>query len=283
MTTGSQTDAGIIPAPPGCASQLRLHEFRSKIFNNQRMLRVWLPPGYEDPVNRTKRYPVLYLNDGQNLFDASTSFTGIAWQAGETAGRLVRSKKIPSLIIVGVDNAQDQRIGEYSPYCTSMLPTRKAQGKRYPDFLLNEVAPFIRKRYRIASGQENTGLGGSSLGATISLYIVMARPNLFGRVLLESPALAFCQHELLRDARNSRNWPQRIFMAVGSQETGDQERSQEVVDSVHRLAKILRWNGLGPQRLKICVDEGATHSESAWARRLPAALEFLYEKSPIEF
>src|SRR5438105_13357812 len=80
---------------------LRLHEFHSRIFRNTRFLRVWLPPGYDDPTNQSESYPVLYLNDGQNLFESSTSFTGVEWQVDETADRLIRETSIPSLIIVG--------------------------------------------------------------------------------------------------------------------------------------------------------------------------------------
>ncbi len=89
---------------------LRLHEFRSRIFRNTRFLRVWLPPGYDDSENSVRRYPVLYLNDGQNLFEPATSFTGVEWQVDETAERLIREGQVPPMIIVGIDNAGKERI-----------------------------------------------------------------------------------------------------------------------------------------------------------------------------
>src|SRR6201993_41192 len=85
------------------AGDLRLHEFRSRFFRNTRFLRVWLPPGYDDVENSVTRYPVLYLNDGQNLFEPSTSFTGVEWQVDETADRLIRGGQVPSMMIVGLD------------------------------------------------------------------------------------------------------------------------------------------------------------------------------------
>src|SRR5690348_12497441 len=158
-------------------AQLRVHEFHSRIFRNTRMLRVWLPPRYDAPENAARHYPVFYLNDGQNLFDPAAAFAGVAWQVGETAERLIRQEIVPPLIIVGIDNMQADRIKEYLPFRSFHPPVLRPQGKRYPDFLAHEVMPFVYERYRIARGPENTGLGGSSLGALISLFTVIERPG----------------------------------------------------------------------------------------------------------
>jgi len=168
---------------------LRLHQLRSRVFHNTRFLRVWLPPGYDDPANGGRRYPVLYLNDGQNLFEAATSFTGVEWQADETADRLIREGAIPPMMIVGLDNAARGRIREYMPHRSLHPMMLRAQGTRYPHFLIKEVMPFVARNYRVATGPENTGLGGSSLGALISVYTVAVRPGVFGRLLLDSPSL----------------------------------------------------------------------------------------------
>src|SRR6266446_7745215 len=100
----------------GATGDLRLHEFRSRIFRNRRFLRVWLPPGYDDAQNCERHYPVLYLNDGQNLFEAATSFGGIEWQVDEAADRLIREGAAPPLIVVGIDNTGKERLREYMPY-----------------------------------------------------------------------------------------------------------------------------------------------------------------------
>ena len=140
---------------------------------------------------------MFYLNDGQNLFDPATAYIGVDWQADEAADRLIRDGKIPPLIIVGIDNAQKDRPKEYLPYRSFHPPVMRPQGKRYPEFLLNEVMPFVYQHYRIARGPENTGLGGSSLGAIISLFTAMDRPGIFGRLLLESPSLFISNRQLI--------------------------------------------------------------------------------------
>jgi len=255
---------------------LRLHEFSSRVFYNTRMLRVWLPPGYGDAGNEGRKYPVFYLNDGQNLFDRATAFAGVEWQVDETADRLIRESKIQPLILVGIDNAQKERIREFLPYRSIYPPVLRPQGQKYLKFLLDEVVPFVRQRYRIAGGAENTGLGGSSLGAVISLFTVMERPGIFGRLLLESPSLYISSRQLLKQSRAFREWPQRIFLAVGTCETSDAGRSLEVVDDVRHLQRILQRSGLWENRLRVRIEEGATHNEAAWAARFPEALEFLF-------
>jgi predicted alpha/beta superfamily hydrolase len=264
---------------PDLAAELRLHEFDSRIFRNTRLLRVWLPPGYSAPENEARHYPVFYLHDGQNLFDPTTAYIGVDWQVDEAADRLIREGKIPPLIIVGIDNAQKDRPKEYLPYRSFHPPLMRPQGKRYPDFLMNEVMPFMHERYRIARGPENTGLGGSSLGAIISLYTAMTRPGVFGRLLLESPSLFISNRQFLKSSRAFRQWPARIFMAMGTREAGSEERDQEVVEDVRELEYILRRAGLNQDRLLVKIDEGGTHSEREWAKRFPEALRFLFSVS----
>ena len=225
---------------------------------------------------QARHYPIFYLNDGQNLFDPATAYIGVDWQADQAADRLIREGKIPPLIIVGIDNAQRQRPKEYLPYRSFHPPVMRPQGKCYPDFLINEVMPFVYQRYRIARGPENTGLGGSSLGAIISLYTAMERPGVFGRLLLESPSLFISNRQLLKSSRSFRQWPQRIFLAIGTREAGSEERDREVVKDVRELESILRQAGLGEDRLRVRIDDGATHSEREWAKRFPEALAFLF-------
>src|SRR6185369_4609719 len=261
------------PVLPG---ELRLHEFKSQIFRNTRLLRVWLPVGYSAPENQRRHYPVCYLNDGQNLFDPATAYIGVDWQADEAADRLIRDGKIPPLIIVGIDNAQKDRPKEYLPYRSFHPPVMRPQGKRYPDFLLNEVMPFVYQHYRIARGPENTGLGGSSLGAIISLFTVMDRLGIFGRLLLESPSLFISNRHLLKVSRTFRQWPEKIFVGIGTKEAGSEERDRQTAEDVRDLEHIMRRAGLKEDRLRVVIDEGATHSEQEWAKRFPEALSFLF-------
>jgi len=266
----------IVPSNDSVAGNLQLHEFHSRVFRNMRMLRVWLPPRYEAPENVTRQYPVFYLNDGQNLFDRATAFGGVEWQVDETADRLIHQEVISPLLIVGIDNAQTDRIKEYLPYRSFNPPILRPQGKRYPEFLMNEVMPFLQERYRIAKGPENTGLGGSSLGALISLYTVIERPGVFGQLLLESPSLFISHRRILKFSRLVRQWPDRVFLAIGTREAGREDKDRQVVEDVRELERSFRRAGLDDRRLLVKIDEGATHNEGAWAKRFPEALGFLF-------
>ena len=280
MESIQQTDSsssGVIRVQ-SATGDLRLHEFRSRTFHNTRFLRVWLPPDYDDPQYAARRYPVLYLNDGQNLFEPSISFTGVEWQVDETADRLIREGVVPPMIIVGIDNTGRNRMREYMPHRSLQPIIVRVQGSRYPDFLIKDVMPFMARNYRVATGPENTGLGGSSLGALISLYTAEARPGIIGRLLLESPSLWASNRQIIRDSRDIKEWPERIFLATGTAEAGRKDRDQSMVDDVREFAAILRRAGFDDRHLKLFIDEGATHHESAWARRFPDALAFLFGK-----
>jgi predicted alpha/beta superfamily hydrolase len=271
----SETPQGVIRVE-AATGDLRLHEFQSRIFKNTRFLRVWLPPGYDDVEKAAKRYPVLYLNDGQNLFEPSTSFTGVEWQVDETADRLIREGVIPPVIIVGIDNAGKDRFREYMPHRSLQPMMLRVQGQKFPNFLAKEVMPFIARNYRVASGPDNTGLGGSSLGALISLYTAAARPGLIGHLLLESPSLWASNRQMTRESRNITRWPERVFLATGTAEAGREDKDRSMVDDVRELASIFERAGLDAARLRLQIDDGATHHESAWARRFPDALTFLF-------
>ena len=263
---------------PVSRGNLWLHELHSRVFGNTRLVRVWLPSDY-DGWGAT-RYPVLYLNDGQNLFDPATAFAGVHWQVGETATRLIGEKKIPSLIIVGIDNTGKSRACEYIPYRSRDPRILRPQGERYPEFLQNEVMPLIEERYSVRKGPENTGLGGSSLGGLIALYTQLASPGVFGRLLIESPSLFVANRKILKEARGFRLWPTRVYVGTGTREVGAAEKDVKIVADVRELAGILQDAGLDETRLRVRIEEGATHTESAWAKRFPEALEFLYCEAP---
>lgn len=262
---------------PVSRGNLWLHELRSRVFGNTRLVRVWLPPDYDGWGDT--RYPVLYLNDGQNLFDPATAFAGVHWQVGETATRLIGEKKIPPLIIVGIDNTGKSRAGEYIPYRSRDPRILRPRGARYPEFLRREVMPLIEERYSVLRGPENTGLGGSSLGGLITLYTQLASPGVFGRLLIESPSLFVASRRILEQSRHRDHWSSRIYLGIGTREVGSPGKDAQTVADVQELAAILTNAGLNGKRLRVRIDEGAPHSESAWATRFPEALEFLYGNS----
>src|SRR5689334_19373319 len=197
---------------------LRIRPFTSKIFNNTRQLRVLLPPGYDAPENKTKRYPVLYMLDGQNLFDACLSDVSHAeWQVDETVYRLIREKAIPEMIVVGVDHMGVKRAYEFLPYrdYAGNPEMEEPAGKKFPDFLATEVLPFVNKQYRTLTGHGNTGLGGSSYGGVATLYGLMARPQTFGFGLIESPTIWVGMGQLIRDTSPLVAFPNKVFMGFG--------------------------------------------------------------------
>ena len=275
QTDASRTPAGAIRGETA-TGDLRIHPFHSRIYRNDRFLRVWLPPGYDDAQNAARQYPVLYLNDGQNLFEPATSFNGVEWQVDETADRLIREQVIAPMIIVGIDNTGKDRLREYMPHRSFQPMMLRVQGTRYPSFLIKEVMPFVERHYRVASGPRTTGLGGSSLGALIALYTVAVSPGIFCRLLLESPSLWAANRQIIRQSRTVRRWPERVFLATGSAEAGREDRDRSMVDDVQELAAILHRGGLDARHLRLVVEQGASHHESEWAQRFPDALSFLF-------
>lgn len=251
------------------------YEIPSLYLGLTRRLTVWIPP--RSRARRVSLYPVLYLNDGQNLFDPARAFAGNTWRVQQTATRLVRTRRIPPLIIVGIDHGGARRGREYLPVEDELNPTAiNPLGREYAEFVTREVMPFIARNYPVATGASHTGFGGSSYGAIAALNTAMVKPGVFGRLLIESPSLYVGEEHLLLRAGHVDRWPARIYLAVGTRETRSADRNDETVANVLKLESILHRAGLGGRRLRVVVEEGATHSEGAWAARLPDALEFLY-------
>ena len=274
-------------APQGRVSgDLRLHELPSRVFGNTRMLRVLVPDEYDRPENSARRYPVLYLNDGQNLFDSTTSVLNpMEWRVDETVLALTAAGRIPPLIVVGIDNAGRRgRFKEYFPYFDEYLspPEPDPQGKRYPDFLVDEVLPFVEARYRVLREPGSRGLGGSSAGALAAMYAVVARPGVFGRLLIESPSIYVDNSRILQDAASVETWPERIYLGAGTNEGGrrncdpNSTLEPELVRDVRLFERLLQRAGVDSRRISVVVTPCAVHNESAWAARLPDALTFLF-------
>jgi predicted alpha/beta superfamily hydrolase len=252
------------------------HDIASVYLGLTRRITVWLPPGYRRRL-RTHRYSVLYLNDGQNLFEPERAFAGETWRAGETAADLVRRRRIPPLLIVGIDHGGTRRGREYLPVEDERNPdARRPLGREYVAFVTREVMPFIARTYPVWRSTAATAFGGSSYGAVAALYTSLIEPGLFGRLLIESPSLYVGRSYLLRLARRAERWPSRIYLGVGTTETSRDDWNAETLGNVLKLEKILRNAGLGERRLRVRVAPGGTHSEAAWAARFPEALEFLF-------
>lgn len=281
LTIAFFSAAGVFAQEPP-KPDLRIHTLESKIFNNTRKIRVLLPSGYEESK---AVYPVLYLNDGQNLFDtADSASTGKEWRVDETVADLISNGEIEPIIVVGIDNAgRTLRANEYLPWEDEFLSPRMPDphGKLYPEFLEKEVIPFVESKYRISSVRINRALGGSSYGGLITLYSAIEKPKLFGRLLIESPSFYVSDGKVLDLAEAATNLPAKVYIGVGTNEMGAKECDPEAdggeaVTDVRRLESILKRKGLALRDLKVEVEKCAVHDEDAWAKRLPGALKFLF-------
>jgi predicted alpha/beta superfamily hydrolase len=255
---------------PTLTGEFRAHEnFASTFLDNQRTIIVYLPPGYEREAAR--RYPALYLQDGQNVFDSATAFLGQEWQVDETAQELIAQGAIAPLIIVGVYNTGEQRIYEYTP---TRDQRKQAGGKAalYGRFLVEEVKPFIDRRYRTLRGPEQTGLGGSSLGGLVTLHLGLKYPQVFSRLLVMSPSVWWDYGLILREVEALKAKPStRIWLDMGTKE-GQISLAQT------RLLRdaLIRQGWRLKADLHYLEARGARHSESDWAKRVGPALQFLF-------
>ena len=248
--------------------------FRSKIFGNRRDVLVYLPRGYSR-FSR-KRYPVLYLQDGQNVFDAATSFAGVDWSVDETAQRLIRQSLIEPLIIVAIANTGEERIHEYAP-TPGVIDTDAERKKRskglaraYGRFLIEELKPYIDRKYRTKHEAEFTGLGGSSLGGLLTLCLGLWFPNVFTRLMVMSPSVWWDDQVIVKMVEELHDkLPLKIWIDTGTNEPG-WERARALRNAFIEKGWRLDNN------LTYAEIEGGDHSEAAWAVRVDPALRFLF-------
>ena len=257
----------------------RHRAFPSKVLGNRRDVLVYLPPGYRRSL-RT-RYPVLYLHDGQNVFDAATSFAGVEWGVDETAQRLIRQKSIEPLIIVAVSNMGEERIHEYAPTAGVITPhdqpKKRSRGLAglYGRFLIDELKPFIDRKYRTKPEAQFTGLGGSSLGGLATLAIGIIFSDTFTRLMVMSPSVWWDEFSIIRLLGFVREKPPlKIWLDMGT--------GEPVWEQVRELRDALLDCGWRPNvDLKYFEIPGAGHNEAAWAARVEPALRFLFPPQSI--
>jgi enterochelin esterase-like enzyme len=243
-----------------------------------RELPVWVPPGYDDPEHADWRYPVLYLNDGQNLFEQQPGIPG-EWRVDETVTELVRAGKIKPLIIVGIPNSGTDRAREYLPLAA--IDGVEPRADEYLGFLTREVMPRIQRVFRVGRGPENTSIGGASLGAVVSLYAATKRPDLFGAVLLESAStLSGADGAWESYLRGAERWPEKFYVGMGGREAGSDPANdalnEQYIEWARTLDALGASKGLDEVHRRLVIDPDAVHSEDAWAKRFGGALMFLY-------
>jgi predicted alpha/beta superfamily hydrolase len=248
--------------------EIRTHsDFRSEFLEHSRSVIVYLPPGYE-PRDAT-RYPVLYLQDGQNLFDRATS-VGEEWRADETAQELITAGLVRPLIIVGVYNTGEHRIDEYAP--TEMSGTGGGQADLYGRMLVEELKPFIDSTYNTLPGAGSTALGGSSLGGLLAVYVGLRYVTAFGGLVAMSPSVWWDDRFILRFVESlSGRLPLRIWLDAGTEE------GEEVLADTQALRDALMAKGWSPGTDLIYSEAvGGAHNEASWGARFGDVLKFLF-------
>ena len=240
-----------------------LEAVRSPELGNQRNVLVYLPPSYRQSE---RRYPVLYMQDGQNLFDPDTSFAG-EWGVGRAMNSAAR--RGVEGIVIGVPNLGPERLDEYSPYVDPEAGGG-GNGEAYAAFLARTLKPIVDQRFRTEPGREHTGVVGSSMGGLISLVTLLRHPDVFGAAGVLSPSLWFGGGAIFSEVERSPFVPARIYLDIGVQEgprhVGNARRMRDLLLSKgYRLGADLRW----------LESRSGRHDERSWGRRFARAIPFL--------
>jgi len=275
ISAQAQVDPALIDSlPPDSPPHPRVHvhrQFHSNFLPTDRDVSVYVPPGYDEQPGR--RYPVLYLHDGQNLFDPRTSFIpGRTWQVAETADAVIESGEVEPLIIVGIANAGEHRLAEYTP--TRDWKMGGGDADKYGKLLIYDLLPFIASNYRVLDGVEHTGLGGSSLGGLVTLYLGLSYPEIFSRLAVMSPSVWWNHRSivaLVNERASKLTHRPRIWLDVG-----DAEGRRTLADTDLLNRRLEAWGWSDEKDLDYERVPGGTHDEAAWAQRVGPMLRFLF-------
>ena len=273
----------------------RITSFDTKLVE-PRNIDVWLPENFD----KTKNYSVVYMHDGQMLFDASKTWNKTAWEADDTFGKLLLEGKIRDCMIVGIWNVPERRYADYfpqkiidnipEPTKTKILQQQikgEPSADKYLEFIVNELKPFIDKNYPTKPEAENTFMIGSSMGGLISIYGLSEYPHIFGGVACLSTHSPLASYELIDENTDKevsskfrdyleQNLPEantkKIYFDYGNL-TGDSfyEPYQSKID------KIMVSKGYNSDYWETLFFEGENHSEISWAKRLSIPVLFLFE------
>jgi predicted alpha/beta superfamily hydrolase len=213
------------------------------------------------------------MHDGQNLFDAATAFGGIEWGLATTAQELIAAREIQPLIVAGIYHAGAARMAEYTH--VKDCQGRGGRARAYGKFILEELKPFIDAEYRTLPDAPNTGLGGSSLGGLVSLYLGLRHPAIFGKLIVMSPSLWWANRAIFKEVTKLRRATgQKIWLDIGTREEKDWKTS---VENARALRDALVAKGWTPEKdLAFLEVEGAGHNEQAWGARIGQALQYLF-------
>jgi predicted alpha/beta superfamily hydrolase len=226
-----------------------------------RDLIIWLPPDYD--TDKNKRYPVLYMHDGQNLFDPATSSFGVDWQMDETCDSLISRRAIDPIIVVGIYNTGN-RMAEYTP---------GKSGEAYMDLIIINIKPLVDATYRTLPDRKNTFVGGSSAGGTISFMLAWNHPEIFSKAFCLSPAFRIQNIDVVKDVTDYNGKKKRVVFYIDNGRKGLEERLQPGVDDMINALKLKGYRSR--KDLFMVIAPEAEHNEAAWAKRMPVALKIM--------
>lgn len=243
-----------------------VNNFYSPELGNTRTLIIYLPPSYNE--NSAKKYPVLYMHDGQNLFDPNTSFGGVEWGVDETIDGLVNNGSMDEVIVVGMYNTGANRIFEYTPCCDA---TYGGGGSDYYEqFIINTVKPYIDSHYRTLPSKENTALMGSSLGGLISFYIGYRHPEVFGKIGSLSGSFWWNNQALTQTVETSTAHPLlNVYIDAGTSNDG-------LTETTRMKNALVTDKFVQGKDLYFYSATGASHSEYYWAKRVNIPLTYMF-------
>jgi predicted alpha/beta superfamily hydrolase len=251
-------------------------------FLDGRRVWVYLPPDYH--VRMNQHYPVLYMFDGQNVFDQATSYAG-EWEVDEACESLIPAGLIEPLIVVAVDNGGLDRIYEYTPWYDPEYGDGGGGEVHLQEFIA-VLMPWVDSNYRTRTGPHNTGLAGSSLGGLMSLYAAYAHSDVFGLIGALSPSIWWDDDELLDYASGQPKPPAKVYMDMGTIEAGsmvDENHNgiDDYIEDLRAMRDLMVGQGFVlDEDLMVVEDEGAMHNEWYWAQRFPGTLQFLFPPPP---
>lgn len=234
-------------------------EVFSPILNNKRDIVVWLPNGYNPQRNPDKKYPVLYMHDGQNIMDPKTAYVGKDWRVDETVLRLIKQKKIKEIIVVGIYNSPD-RLDEYS---------WSEKGQNYLKFIVIEVKPFIDSAYKTLSDKDNTAIMGSSMGGLISFYAAWHYPDVFSMAGCLSSSFYYNNDRSIKQVEDYTGHKKHIKFYIDHGEDGN-VRGQRMFVELSKKGYVIG------QDIDYFYSPGAEHNEREWAARLERPLLFFF-------
>ncbi|MCB0638584.1 MAG: hypothetical protein KDC54_18265 [Lewinella sp.] len=241
-------------------------EFEVPQLIRTRRIAALLPHDYEERTDR--RYPVLYLQDGQNLFDEYAPFGN--WAVDKRLAFLAE-QGMGDLIVISIDHAEDKRIAEFTPSHQTRLG--RGEGKKYVRFLADTLKPYVDRYFRTLPGWAHTGIGGSSMGGLISIYAGLMYPEVYGRLMIFSPSLWVMPQIPFQLLNFSEPYGGRIYLYGGQKESDTMVPNLERLK--HAIEEQLRDAPVKPV-FKLSVDPEGEHNEARWGEEFPRAVRWLF-------